>query len=121
MLKELHIQNLILIEDETVIFSEGFNVISGETGAGKSALRTALALLLGKRADSQLIRKSVGFISFMGDKNRRRCGSFQDLSDIFDQPVLQGRVQVVEGLIEKQYRGARRDRTRKGNALPLPT
>lgn len=59
MLKELRIQNLILIENETVTFSEGFNVISGETGAGKSALTTALSLVLGARSDTKLLRKGA--------------------------------------------------------------
>ncbi len=57
MLKELHIRNIILIEEAELTFSRGFNVISGETGAGKSALTSALSLLLGGRADGSLIRK----------------------------------------------------------------
>ena len=56
MLKELRISNLILMESLTIPLNEGFNVISGETGSGKSALTEALSLLLGKRADPSLMR-----------------------------------------------------------------
>ena len=51
MLQSLSIKNFALIEDIKVCFSEGFLVITGETGAGKSILLDALSLVLGKRAD----------------------------------------------------------------------
>ncbi len=57
MLKQLRIQNIILIEDSTIDFSHGLNVISGETGSGKSAIMEALSLLAGDRKDSSIIRK----------------------------------------------------------------
>jgi DNA repair protein RecN (Recombination protein N) len=57
MLKLLRIQNLILVETTEIDFTAGFNVISGETGSGKSALLAALSLLAGERADSSLIRR----------------------------------------------------------------
>lgn len=56
MLQTLHIQNLILIESAEIVFSAGFNVLSGETGAGKSAVLAALALVAGGRSDSSLVR-----------------------------------------------------------------
>lgn len=56
MLKELRIQNIVLIESATIPFEEGFNVLSGETGSGKSALMETLSLISGERADSALIR-----------------------------------------------------------------
>lgn len=57
MLKQLHIKNIILIEEATILFHEGFNVLSGETGSGKSAVIEALALIMGEKGDSSLIRK----------------------------------------------------------------
>lgn len=57
MLKRLLIKNLILIDACEIFFSEGFNVITGETGAGKTAFIQALSLLLGEKADPQAIRK----------------------------------------------------------------
>ena len=57
MLKQLIINNLILIDSLKISFQEGFNVITGETGAGKSILLGALSLLLGERADRRFIRE----------------------------------------------------------------
>lgn len=59
MLKYLRINNIILIEFTEIDFSEGFNVLSGETGSGKSAILNALELLTGERADSGLIRRGA--------------------------------------------------------------
>ncbi len=56
MLHELRIQNLLLIEDASLELSEGLNVLTGETGAGKTLLATALGLLLGERSRSGLVR-----------------------------------------------------------------
>ena len=55
MLNRLFIKNLILIEKAEINFSNGFNIITGETGAGKSVFLSALSLLLGSRADNKLI------------------------------------------------------------------
>ncbi|HSG99975.1 MAG TPA: AAA family ATPase [candidate division Zixibacteria bacterium] len=51
MLRTLHIKNLALIDDVLVTFGAGLNVITGESGAGKSLVMRALALALGARAD----------------------------------------------------------------------
>jgi len=56
MLRTLKIKNLALVDDVQVGFNGGLNVITGETGAGKSLLIGALKLLLGERADKSLIR-----------------------------------------------------------------
>jgi DNA repair protein RecN (Recombination protein N) len=58
MLRELSIKNLAIIDELTTSFTEGLNVISGETGAGKSIIMGALSLLLGERASNDLIRSS---------------------------------------------------------------
>lgn len=57
MLKQLTIQNIILIQSATLSFDEGFLIFSGETGAGKTALLQALSLVLGAKLDPQVIRK----------------------------------------------------------------
>ena len=56
MLSRLNIRNLALVDSVTVSFENGLNVITGETGAGKSLLIGALRLLLGERADKSMIR-----------------------------------------------------------------
>lgn len=55
MLKQLHISNYALIDELTVSFDKGFNVITGETGAGKSILLGALGFALGDRADTGVL------------------------------------------------------------------
>lgn len=63
MIKSLHISNYALISQIDIDFDAGFNIITGETGAGKSIILGALSLLLGGRSDSRSIgdstRKSV--------------------------------------------------------------
>ncbi|MGI6032895.1 MAG: DNA repair protein RecN [Coriobacteriales bacterium] len=56
MLDELHVHDLALIEDAMLAFSEHLTVLTGETGAGKTALLSALKLISGQRADSQMVR-----------------------------------------------------------------
>ena len=55
MLKTLHIENYALISESDITFDGNFTVITGETGAGKSILLGALELLLGQRADTQVL------------------------------------------------------------------
>ena len=55
MLKEVHIRNYVLIDRLDIDFKEGFSVMTGETGAGKSIILGAMNLLLGGRADSRTI------------------------------------------------------------------
>lgn len=77
MLLELTIQNLALIDDLTISFGEGFNILTGETGAGKSIVVDAVNLVLGERADRDLI--SIG-------ADRARIQALFDVSD--NQPVM---------------------------------
>ncbi len=58
-LKQLHIENLILVSKASVEFERGFTVISGETGSGKSSLLYALKLALGERGDVDKIREGA--------------------------------------------------------------
>ena len=55
MLKQLHISNYALIDELEVCFQPGYNVITGETGAGKSILLGALSFALGERADTNVL------------------------------------------------------------------
>ncbi len=57
MIKSLILNNLVLVDTCEIHFSSSFNVVTGETGAGKTALIEAIGLALGGRADSTLIRK----------------------------------------------------------------
>ena len=59
MLNSLQIKNLALVEKLDIDFSNGLNVVTGETGAGKSVILGAIKLLLGERADKSLIRTNA--------------------------------------------------------------
>ena len=56
MLTRLTVRNLAIVESADVAFGEGLNIITGETGAGKSVLMGALELVLGARADASTVR-----------------------------------------------------------------
>ena len=65
MLHSLHIENIAVIKSVDIEFSNGFMVISGETGAGKSIIIDSIGLILGAKADKELIRhgESVAAVS----------------------------------------------------------
>lgn len=69
MLKSLSIRNVVLIDKLDLDFQNGFSVLSGETGAGKSILLDSVGLLLGKRAEVGMIRGGCDKLSV--------CGSFE--------------------------------------------
>lgn len=63
MLQSLNIRNVVLIDKLDIDFKPGFGVLTGETGAGKSILLDSLGLVLGKRAETSLIRKGEDKLS----------------------------------------------------------
>ena len=75
MLTTLRIKNFALVADLTLELQPGYNVITGETGAGKSILIGALSLVLGERADRTLIRSGSGScaVEAVFDTNRLRA------------------------------------------------
>ena len=56
MIQSLTVRNIALIDELNIDFVKGLNVLSGETGAGKSIIVDSMNLLLGERADRELIR-----------------------------------------------------------------
>ena len=60
MLQSLHVKNLALIEEEEILFSEGLNILTGETGAGKSIILGALSLALGGKFEKDMLRDEGG-------------------------------------------------------------
>src|SRR5271168_3932741 len=89
MLLELHIRNFAIIEEAHLEFGAGLNVLSGETGAGKTIILSALGLLLGSRASPDMIRA--------GEKEAVVEGLFE----------LEGEVAIPE-LAERKSDGPRR-------------
>lgn len=74
MLTNLYISNIVLIEKLNLEFGGGLNVLTGETGAGKSILMDAFALALGARSDTGLVRTGCDVASV--------CAEFDGVSDI---------------------------------------
>lgn len=58
-IKELHLKNIVLVEATVIPFYDGFNVLSGESGSGKSAIINALNLIAGDRSDISTIRRGA--------------------------------------------------------------
>ncbi|MBD3169183.1 MAG: DNA repair protein RecN [candidate division Zixibacteria bacterium] len=67
MLKRLRVKNFALIENLDLDFSDKFNVLTGETGAGKSIIIGALNLLFGERASSEMFREGAGELFVEGN------------------------------------------------------
>ncbi|MDJ0646957.1 MAG: AAA family ATPase, partial [Flavobacteriaceae bacterium] len=84
MLQHLSIKNFALIDDLTVDFEDGFSIITGETGAGKSIILGALGLILGKRADLSLLKNSENKCIVEGEfaVGKYNLQSFFELNDL---------------------------------------
>ncbi len=67
MLKRLTIANLAILENVDIVFKNGFTVLMGGTGAGKSLIIDSLSLLLGQRASSELIRQGESKATIRGE------------------------------------------------------
>ncbi|MEE8328949.1 MAG: DNA repair protein RecN [Thermodesulfovibrionia bacterium] len=104
MLQELHIKNLAIIDDVNVEFGKGFNVLTGETGSGKSVIIDALCLALGERASSELIRsgeKEAVIEAFFDvphkrlDQSTRRL--LQDIGIDIEEGIIMKRILSAQG------------------------
>ena len=83
MLLELHVKNLALIEKADVEFGEGLNILTGETGAGKSIIIGSVTMALGGKASKDVIRRGadhayIGLIFFVDSKEKKKwiCDTF---------------------------------------------
>ena len=78
MIRHLHIENYALIEHLDIDFNEGFSVITGETGAGKSIIIGAIGLILGQRADSRSLKTGTSrcVVEITFDVSNYQLGTF---------------------------------------------
>jgi len=129
MLQQLDIQNYAIIDSISIVFSDQLNIITGETGAGKSILMGALSLILGDRADSNVLlnrekkcviegtfksgnKKSI--IAFLQDNDldtgkelviRREIGvNGKSRAFINDTPVTLSQLQVLSNMLVDLHR-----------------
>lgn len=90
MLKSLLIQNFVLIDNLDIDFNDNFSVITGETGAGKSIILGALALVLGQRADGKSIKEGADkcTIEAVFDIAKYDLGFFFQKNDLEFDPAV---------------------------------
>ncbi len=99
MLKSLHVKDYALIEQVNVEFGSGLNIITGETGAGKSILIDAMSLLLGERASSEVVRKGAfksiieGIFNVETNKKVKRILDGNEI-DFFPELIMRREVSV---------------------------
>lgn len=84
MLQQLHIQNYAIIDSIKIHFSSHLNIITGETGAGKSILMGALSLVLGERADTSVLldKEKKCFIEAIFKNNQENVKDFLQSNDL---------------------------------------
>lgn len=91
MLKSLHIKNYAIIDELNIDFSERLNIITGETGAGKSILMGALSLILGERADTSVLMQadSKCFVEGVFQvSGKPAISQFLQTNDLEEEPEL---------------------------------
>lgn len=66
MIDEIQVENLALIRSASLVPARGLTVLTGETGAGKTALLSALKLLMGERADKSAVREGADALTVSG-------------------------------------------------------
>jgi DNA repair protein RecN (Recombination protein N) len=91
MLKSLEIKDYALIDHINIEFEKGLNIITGETGAGKSILIDAMGLLLGERASTEVVRKGTqkSFVEgIFGIENNNKVKTLLEENEIEFQPEL---------------------------------
>jgi DNA repair protein RecN (Recombination protein N) len=96
MLKEIHLKNFALIEDAKIYFKRGLNILTGETGAGKTLIIQAINLLIGERADSAFIKEDKdslvvqGFFELNDDRivEFLKCEKLIEVEGFHDEIVL---------------------------------
>ena len=92
MLLELHVKNLALIEKADVEFGEGLNILTGETGAGKSIIIGSVTMALGGKASKDVIRRGadhayIELIFFVDSKEKKKA-----LMQLGTEPTEEGMV-----------------------------
>lgn len=101
MLQNLHVKNLALIDETEVDFSEGLNILSGETGAGKSIIIGSINLALGEKIQKEMLRENSDsalvelIFSVTGEKQKKMLSdlsvSVEDDQVILSRKIVNGR------------------------------
>ena len=86
MLSELQIENIAVIKKATIVFDGGFNVMTGETGAGKSIVIDSINAVLGERTSRELIRTGADY-AFVSALFFEKNKALQQMLSSFDLPI----------------------------------
>lgn len=97
MLCELRIRNLAIIDDLTVRFGKGLNILTGETGAGKSIIIDSLSLALGSRAQSEMVRSGEKEASVEAYFEFRTRPELPDIGLLFSDNLILRRLITATG------------------------
>ena len=94
MLESLHVKNLALIDEQEVTFAEGMNILTGETGAGKSIIIGSINLALGAKADKEYIRTGAdhALVELIFTLNEQQCEKVRAM----DLPVEEDHVLILQ-------------------------
>src|SRR6267143_2258142 len=109
MIRCLHISNLAIIREATLDLGPGLNVLTGETGAGKSIVVDALSLVLGGRADAEAIRSGAERASIEAEidfgSNRAAAAFLAERGYVPEGEAPEGRTIVARREIATQGKG----------------
>lgn len=99
MLRELHIENIAIIDNLVLRFLPGLNIITGETGAGKSIIINAMGLLLGFRASNEAVRSGCekGFVSGVFEIGEE----FKEAFEVYGIPDLEEGIIILSREISR--------------------
>lgn len=105
MLSNLHVKNLALIEESDINLTPGLNILSGETGAGKSILIGSINLALGAKADKDMIRHGADYalvelVFEQLDDNVRLALESMDLSVEEDVVIIQRKITPTKSILK---------------------
>ena len=101
MFLRLQIDNFAIIEHSRIEFHDGFSVLTGETGAGKSIIMDAISLLLGARAQKNMIRKNAESSSIQGvfmTKNKKALDFLEENRIPYEDVIIVERVLYILGI-----------------------
>lgn len=119
MLAEITIKDFAIIDQLTLQFNRGFNVLTGETGAGKSIIMDAVALLLGGRADSEAVREGTSVALIEGIFVLENSPLLDHVTEIVAREELEGDAPDVLTL-SREIRSSGRSTARiNGRTVPV--
>ena len=100
MLESIHVKNVALIDEAEIEFASGLNILTGETGAGKSILLNSVQLALGAKADKSLIRQGAEYafvqLIFSLDEDDKKIMEAHELPTDDDVVILQRKIYPVK-------------------------